>query len=89
MDDLAFGTRDKRGNWAPSEPLDIAPFWTLRPSPSRIRAWRTASRCRTTCATWPARSAETYAERPPISRDAWEEPARLSEPAWLTELMAA
>ncbi len=28
MDDLKFGSRDKRGNWAPNEPLDIAPFWT-------------------------------------------------------------
>ena len=28
MDDLQFGTRDKRGNWAPSAPLEIAPFWT-------------------------------------------------------------
>ncbi|NIY73753.1 sterol desaturase family protein [Marivivens donghaensis] len=28
MGDLKFGTRDKRGNWAPNEPLDIAPFWT-------------------------------------------------------------
>ena len=28
MDDLKFGTRDKRGNWAPNDPLEIAPFWT-------------------------------------------------------------
>lgn len=28
MDDLKFGTRDKRGNWAPNQPLEIAPFWT-------------------------------------------------------------
>lgn len=28
MDDLGFGTRDKRGNWAPNAPLEIAPFWT-------------------------------------------------------------
>ena len=27
MDDLKFGTRDKRGNWTPSQPLEIAPFW--------------------------------------------------------------
>ena len=27
MDDLQFGTRDKRGNWAPAKPLEIAPFW--------------------------------------------------------------
>ena len=28
MDDLKFGTRDKRGNWTPNDPLEIAPFWT-------------------------------------------------------------
>lgn len=28
MDDLQFGVRDKRGNWSPSEALDIAPWWT-------------------------------------------------------------
>lgn len=27
MDDLKFGTRDKRGDWAPSAPLQVAPFW--------------------------------------------------------------
>lgn len=27
MDDLKFGTRDKRGNWSPNELLEIAPFW--------------------------------------------------------------
>ena len=27
MDDLKFGTRDKRGNWSPNEALQIAPFW--------------------------------------------------------------
>lgn len=27
MDDLKYGTRDKRGNWAPNDPLEIAPFW--------------------------------------------------------------
>jgi sterol desaturase/sphingolipid hydroxylase (fatty acid hydroxylase superfamily) len=28
MDDLQYGTRDKRGNWAPNSPLEIAPYWT-------------------------------------------------------------
>ena len=28
MDDLKFGTRDKRGNWTPDATLEIAPFWT-------------------------------------------------------------
>jgi sterol desaturase/sphingolipid hydroxylase (fatty acid hydroxylase superfamily) len=27
VDDMKFGTRDKRGNWAPNQPLEIAPFW--------------------------------------------------------------
>ena len=30
MDDLQFGTRDKRGNWTPNARLEIAPFWTGR-----------------------------------------------------------
>lgn len=28
MNDLEFGTRDKRGNWTPSKTLQLAPFWT-------------------------------------------------------------
>ncbi len=28
MDDLQFGNRDKRGNWSPNAPLEIAPYWT-------------------------------------------------------------
>ena len=39
MDDLAFGTRDKRGNWAPAKPLGIAPFWALPPNPMDILRW--------------------------------------------------
>lgn len=27
MDDLTYGTRDKRGDWKPNEPADIAPIW--------------------------------------------------------------
>lgn len=27
MDDLNFGTRNKRGDWAPSAPLQIASDW--------------------------------------------------------------
>jgi sterol desaturase/sphingolipid hydroxylase (fatty acid hydroxylase superfamily) len=30
MDDLKFGTRDKRGNWTPNRRLTIAPFWEGR-----------------------------------------------------------
>lgn len=28
MDDLQFGTRNKRGDFAPAKLLEIAPFWT-------------------------------------------------------------
>ncbi len=28
MEDLKFGTRDRRGNWTPIAHLEIAPFWT-------------------------------------------------------------
>lgn len=28
MDDLDFGTRDKRGNWTPNAALEVAPFWS-------------------------------------------------------------
>ena len=27
MDDLQYGTRDKRGNWTPTRSLEVAPFW--------------------------------------------------------------
>lgn len=27
MDDMKYGTRDKRGNWTPNSTLEIAPFW--------------------------------------------------------------
>ncbi|MBF9036177.1 sterol desaturase family protein [Rhodobacterales bacterium HKCCE2091] len=27
MDDLLYGTRDKRGDWKPNAPLEVAPFW--------------------------------------------------------------
>ncbi len=27
MDDTKYGTRDKRGNWTPNQPVEIAPFW--------------------------------------------------------------
>ena len=30
MDDTSIGTRDKRGNWTPNKPLQIAPFWEGR-----------------------------------------------------------
>ena len=34
MDDLKFGTRNKRGDWAPGARLEIAPYWD-RPSSLR------------------------------------------------------
>lgn len=30
VDDLRFGTRTKRGDWAPNDALQVAPFWTGR-----------------------------------------------------------
>ncbi len=27
MDDTVYGTRDKRGDWKPNQPAEIAPFW--------------------------------------------------------------
>ena len=32
MDDLQFGTRNKRGDWAPSAPLEIASSWASPPN---------------------------------------------------------
>jgi sterol desaturase/sphingolipid hydroxylase (fatty acid hydroxylase superfamily) len=39
MDDLAYGTRNKRGDWSPNEALEVAPFWALPPSPMKILKW--------------------------------------------------
>ena len=39
MDDLAFGTRNKRGDWAPKDTLEIAPFWRKPFSLGGILAW--------------------------------------------------
>ena len=39
MDDLQFGTRDKRGNWSPNEALDVAPFWRRPFSLPKVLAW--------------------------------------------------
>ncbi|WP_321893101.1 sterol desaturase family protein [Paraburkholderia tropica] len=39
MDDLQFGKRNKRGDWAPNTPLDSAPLWTWPPSVSRVAGW--------------------------------------------------
>ena len=29
MDDLKYGTRNKRGDWSPNEPVQYAPLFTL------------------------------------------------------------
>ncbi|WP_210527332.1 sterol desaturase family protein [Rubellimicrobium arenae] len=39
MDDLKFGKRNKRGDWAPFQRLEIAPFYRLPPRPMAILRW--------------------------------------------------
>ena len=39
MDDLQYGTRDKRGNWAPTEPAATAPLFVWPPQPRKLLAW--------------------------------------------------
>ena len=39
MDDLQFGTRNKRGDWAPAQPLALAPFWTFPLRLAKLAAW--------------------------------------------------
>ena len=39
MDDLKYGTRDKRGNWKPNAPLEIAPVFVFPPRPLKFLAW--------------------------------------------------
>lgn len=39
MDDLKFGTRNKRGDWAPSAVLDVPPFWKRPFSLPKVLAW--------------------------------------------------
>lgn len=39
MDDLLFGKRNKRGDWAPNEPASIAPIWDAPPSIIQIVKW--------------------------------------------------
>ena len=39
MDDKEFGTRDKRGDWAPIKLLEPAPLWLFPPKPKKILAW--------------------------------------------------
>jgi sterol desaturase/sphingolipid hydroxylase (fatty acid hydroxylase superfamily) len=39
MDDLAHGVRNKRGDWSPKEPLDVAPFWRWPISLKAVLGW--------------------------------------------------
>ncbi|MER8816136.1 sterol desaturase family protein [Mesorhizobium sp. M0142] len=39
MDDLKFGTRSKRGDWAPNELLEPAPIWLFPPNPKKLLKW--------------------------------------------------
>ena len=39
MDDLQFGTRNKRGDWSPNGRLEVAPFWQRRPQIRQILRW--------------------------------------------------
>lgn len=39
MDDLQFGKRNKRGDWAPHEALEIAPVFVLPPRPLAFLKW--------------------------------------------------
>lgn len=39
MDDLQFGTRNKRGDWAPNHRPEIAPFWAWPPRVLKVLKW--------------------------------------------------
>lgn len=39
MDDLQFGTRNKRGDWSPSHRPEVAPFWMWPIKPQKILKW--------------------------------------------------
>lgn len=39
MNDLDFGSRDKRGNWTPNDRLDIAPVFVFPPRPMAFLRW--------------------------------------------------
>lgn len=39
MDDLAFGTRDKRGDWRPNAVLKVGPLLDFPWSPLRVIKW--------------------------------------------------
>ncbi|HSM41805.1 MAG TPA: sterol desaturase family protein, partial [Afifellaceae bacterium] len=39
MDDLPYGTRDRRGDWAPNGRIEIAPLFVLPPKPRAFLKW--------------------------------------------------
>ncbi|MBS0126447.1 sterol desaturase family protein [Thetidibacter halocola] len=39
MDDLTYGTRNKRGDWAPNEPPGTAPLFVWPPRPGALLKW--------------------------------------------------
>lgn len=39
MDDLQYGTRNKRGDWAPNEPAGTAPLFAYPPRPLAVLKW--------------------------------------------------
>jgi sterol desaturase/sphingolipid hydroxylase (fatty acid hydroxylase superfamily) len=39
MDDTVFGTRDRRGDWAPNEPASVAPVFVFPPQPLKLLKW--------------------------------------------------
>lgn len=39
MDDLLYGKRNKRGDWAPNEPAGVAPIWAMPPRLTKVLRW--------------------------------------------------
>ncbi len=39
MDDLIYGTRNKRNDWSPSKPLETAPLFVFPPRPVKLLKW--------------------------------------------------
>ena len=39
MDDLQFGMRNKRGDWAPKARIEVAPIYAMPPKPIALLKW--------------------------------------------------
>ncbi len=39
MDDTLYGTRNKRGDWQPKDPVEVAPLFVLPPRPGAFLKW--------------------------------------------------